>query len=132
MEIEEIPNPHCPELPVFDLSVYLSSPDRGAPGLQRLCARMAECLSDTGALVVRDPRVETRDNEVFLSLMERYFEQPREAKMADVRPELAYQVQGGCVHACVLVGAGPTPDGDIGKTACSRSKRCPALHNNRK
>ena len=32
------------------------------------------------------------DNERFLSLVEDYFAQPTETKMADVRPELSYQV----------------------------------------
>lgn len=52
---------------------------------------------------VRDPRVDTRDNEAFLDLMEAYFAQPLAAKMADARPELAYQARrrqqqaaGGC------------------------------------
>lgn len=40
--------------------------------------------------------MDAADNEHFLTLVEDYFAQPTEAKMADVRPELAYQVgQGG-------------------------------------
>ena len=53
---------------------------------------MAACLSQTGCLLVRDPRVNAADNDCFLDLMERYFGQSREAKMADVRPDLHYQV----------------------------------------
>lgn len=86
------PNPLCTQLPVFDLSVFLNAPDKDAPEVQRLCAALAACLQQSSALVVRDPRVDTFDNEGFLDLMERYFAQPLEKKMADVRPELAYQV----------------------------------------
>lgn len=69
------PNPLCTQLPVFDLSAFLSARDRGAPEAQRLCAALAACLQQCSALVVRDPRVDTRDNEAFLDLMERYFDQ---------------------------------------------------------
>ena len=87
------PNPLCAQLPVFDLAVFLGAADKGAPEVQRLCAALAACLQQSSALVVRDPRVDTADNDAFLSLLERYFSQPLEAKMADVRPELAYQVR---------------------------------------
>ncbi|KAL4430971.1 hypothetical protein ABPG75_006227 [Micractinium tetrahymenae] len=84
------PNPLCKALPVFDLRAFLAAPD--SPGAARLCAALAACLRSCSALVVRDPRVDTADNEGFLSLMERYFSQTAEAKMADVRADLAYQV----------------------------------------
>ncbi|GAB4817628.1 hypothetical protein N2152v2_004674 [Parachlorella kessleri] len=98
------PNTLCPDLPVFDLQRYLEASDRATPELQRLCEAMAQCLRNTSALVVRDPRVDSADNERFLSLVEDYFAQPTEAKMADVRPELSYQV-------------GATPEG-IEKPRC--------------
>lgn len=41
---------------------------------------------------MKDPRVEIADNQVFLDLMERYFEQPDEVKLRDARPSLHYQV----------------------------------------
>jgi len=41
----------------------------------------------------RDPRVDTSDNDGFLSLMENYFSQPLKDKMGDVRADLAYQVR---------------------------------------
>ena len=65
------PNPLCPELPVFNLQPYLAAQDRGSPELQRLYQAMAECMLATSALVIRDPRVDSADNERFLSLMER-------------------------------------------------------------
>ncbi len=87
------PNPLCPALPVFDLAPFLSAPD--SPEAARLCAALAACLRACSALVVRDPRVDNADNEAFLSLMERYFSQPPEAKLADVRANLAYQASTG-------------------------------------
>ena len=60
------PNPLCAQLPVFDLSLFLSAADRGASDVQRLCAALASCLQRSSALVVRDPRVDTADNERFL------------------------------------------------------------------
>lgn len=84
-------NPLCPELPIIDLSRFLEDPD----GAQDLCSAVATCLHTASALVVRDPRVRPSDNEQFLDLMEDYFAQPGEVKMADVRPDLAYQVRPG-------------------------------------
>ncbi|KAI7836680.1 hypothetical protein COHA_009456 [Chlorella ohadii] len=79
-----------------------------APGpvlLQRSQHHVLHILPRCGA----DPRVDTRDNEGFLDLMERYFAQPLEEKMADVRPELAYQV-------------GATPEG-VEKPRCLRDAK---------
>lgn len=88
------PNPHCAELPVVDLSLFLGAADPALPEVQRLCEAVAVCLRDSSALVVRDPRVDPADNGRFLSLMESYFAQPTAERMADVRPDLDYQVCG--------------------------------------
>ena len=40
-----------------------------------------------------DPRVAAADNARFLDMMERYFAQDAELKMAQARPELHYQVR---------------------------------------
>ena len=53
---------------------------------------MASSLRDTGIVILRDPRVSDADSSSFLDLMEDYFDQPTELKMADVRKELHYQV----------------------------------------
>ncbi len=60
--------------------------------VRELCAAIADCLHRTGCLVVRVPGVDEALHDTFLDLMERYFEQPDEDKLADVRPELSYQV----------------------------------------
>jgi hypothetical protein len=114
------PNPLCAQLPVFDLAVFLGAQDKGAPEVQRLCSALAACLRHSSALVVRDPRVDTADNEAFLSLLERYFSQPLEAKLADVRADLAYQV-GRCE------GANSADKGAHGQRSEIKSERCCCL-----
>ena len=83
----------CP-LPVFDLAPMLSLTGSDLPDrVQSLCLAVADCLRDTGCLIVRDPRVKAEDNVVFLDMMERYFEQSTAVKLKDSRPQLHFQVQ---------------------------------------
>lgn len=81
------------ELPVIDLSSYLSavSNDRD-PRLQSLCADVSRTLSETGALLVKDPRCTVEDNDRFIDMMENYFSAPHEFKIRQERPHLHYQV----------------------------------------
>jgi hypothetical protein len=79
-------------LPVVDLSAFLAG-DAADPAAQDACRAVAECLRDTGALIVRDPRVNAQDNAQFLDMMEAYYSQPYEAKLADVHSELCYQAR---------------------------------------
>ncbi|GFR49190.1 hypothetical protein Agub_g11214, partial [Astrephomene gubernaculifera] len=80
-------------LPVFDLTgVVGKKPEDYTDADDELCAAIAQCLHATGCLVVRDPRVPAEQNDVFLDLLERYFGQPVDRKMADCRPNLDYQV----------------------------------------
>ena len=92
-------NPHCPALPVFNIDAFLNAQDVSEPAIAQLCTALASCLTDAGALVIRDPRVDCSANETFIDLMERYFDQPTEAKMQDVHPELSYQV--GATPECI-------------------------------
>ena len=87
-------NPHCIDLPVFDLMYYVGADkdQRSSAECMALCSALAECFKSNGALVIKDPRVDTTANERFINLMERYFSQGEEEKMRDVRPEIAYQV----------------------------------------
>eukprot|EP00897_Mesotaenium_endlicherianum_P007660 jgi/Mesen1/6922/ME000358S06248 len=104
------------ELPVFDLSPYLERSSRDACdtpteeveplpstsgshrdydlnySLLKLCQDLATCLKEAGAIVVRDPRCSTEDNQKFLDMMERYFSQADEVKQQHARPEYHYQV----------------------------------------
>lgn len=98
-----------PEVRVVDLEAVLAARDgaragtsgeggehtwaRGGGEVARLCAEVAESLRSTGCVVVRDPRVAAADNARFLDMMERYFAQDAELKMAQARPELHYQVR---------------------------------------
>jgi len=84
-----VPNILSPELPVFDLEPYLSNTDTD---LLSLCHSVSAHLKNTGALVVKDPRVDASKNDRFLNTMEAYFARPREVKLRDARPNLAYQV----------------------------------------
>ena len=102
-------------LPVFDLSPALEhqAPGSNQPNaeVEALAHQLATCLQQTGCLVIRDPRVQMADNETFLNMMERYFGQSMEAKLADVRSELHYQVrlllQWKTVHRTVCMQASP-------------------------
>lgn len=64
----------------------------GGDELRLNCAKVAACLRETGALVIRDPRCSTEDNDRFLDMMERYFGQTADLKRKQERPELHYQV----------------------------------------
>eukprot|EP00762_Andalucia_godoyi_P006724 ANDGO_06205.mRNA.1 hypothetical protein DFA_10003 len=73
--------------PVIDLEPFLNG-----EACPETCAQVAKLLHDTGILILRDPRVSESDNDTFLNLMERYYDQPDEVKLQDVRPHLSYQV----------------------------------------
>lgn len=58
-------------LPVFDFAGFLSSGGQSELEPQELenCKQLAECLRQTGILIVRDPRVQESDNNKFIDLM---------------------------------------------------------------
>ncbi len=60
-------------------------------GLRSSCENVATCLRETGALVVKDPRCSSKDNDEFLDMMERYFGQSDALKRKQERPDLHYQ-----------------------------------------
>ncbi|KAI4385589.1 hypothetical protein MLD38_003596 [Melastoma candidum] len=82
------------EVPVVDLSKYLGS--TGDRELQEevgeQCREVSRILSETGALVVKDPRCSAQDNDRFIDMMEKYFECSDEFKRGQERPHLHYQV----------------------------------------
>ncbi|KAJ7277063.1 hypothetical protein O6H91_Y391900 [Diphasiastrum complanatum] len=100
------------ELPVIDLEPYLLATGRDVTSsssarhnatvldldiqqhkdISEVCERVASCLREAGALVVRDPRCSFQDNDRFLDMMERYFGQTAEFKRQQERPHLHYQV----------------------------------------
>ncbi|KAK4757942.1 hypothetical protein SAY87_019243 [Trapa incisa] len=91
------------DIPVIDLAPYLEIAGRlsGDPAelsgqlgasLTELCREVSRVLRETGALVVKDPRCSAEDNDRFIDMMEKYFEQPEEFKRLQERPNLHYQV----------------------------------------
>lgn len=91
------------ELPVIDFSPYLelsakfsSEPvkleEEFDTRLKSLCSEVSRTLTETGALLVKDPRCSAEDNDRFIDMMERYFEQPEDFKRRQERPHLHYQV----------------------------------------
>jgi len=76
--------------PPIELKFWLDDPNSDQT-IQE-CKRLVEILQKAGAFTLRDPRVSEQDNDKFLDLLERYFEQPDEIKMKDARPEYHYQV----------------------------------------
>lgn len=85
------------ELPVIDLAPYLATRDKFSgdeldPQLKSLCSEVSKTLTETGALLVKDPRCPAEDNDRFIDMMEKYFEQPDQFKRQQERPHLHYQV----------------------------------------
>ena len=83
-------------IPIVDLAPLLA-PSPSPAAVASTNAAVASALTATGCVVVRDPRVDERDNARFLDALQAYFAQTSAAKAADVRPELHYQVRRGCV-----------------------------------
>jgi isopenicillin N synthase-like dioxygenase len=93
--------------PVIDLAKFLNK----TAGWEAECATVASQLSTHGVLVIRDPRVDQKENDVFIDQMEQYYDQPREKKLADIHPEVYYQV-------------GATPDGiENARNHCARVEK---------
>lgn len=60
------------EVPIIDVSAFLNKEDPAMAEEQ--CRLVAKSLHDYGILIWRDPRVEEKDNEDYLDMMEEYFE----------------------------------------------------------
>ena len=90
-EEQEMASPSV-EIPVIELSKWLNRSSDDSAEVQELAQQVARCFEQTGVLIVRDPRVSESDNNTFVDLMEKYYNQPDEVKLKDARPELHYQV----------------------------------------
>lgn len=89
---------------VIDLSHFLDS----RPGFEDDCRKICSSLHEFGVVVVKDPRVAFDENDRFLDMMEKYYEQPDEIKEKDVFPKYFYQV-------------GATPEGiEIARDHCAK------------
>jgi isopenicillin N synthase-like dioxygenase len=82
------------DLPCVDLSSLLELAPGAeiTPALSAAAAIAADALHRYGLLLVRDPRASEVANDAFIDLLESYFEQPEEVKLADVRADVYYQV----------------------------------------
>ena len=87
------------DIPIIDIKTYLNAaenPDELTPEATIECQKVAECLHKYGILLIRDPRVNMKDNDEYLDMMEDYFEQTGELyyqgkEVKDIRPEYFYQ-----------------------------------------
>ena len=78
-------------LPIVDVSAWLNRATAPTAAAEE-AKRVAAALHEWGVVIVRDARATEQDNDNFLDLMERYYAQTEEARAADVRKELHYQV----------------------------------------
>ena len=79
------------DIPVIDLKSYMESGD------QSQCQTVAECFHKYGILIIRDPRVDMKDNDEYIDLMEEYFEKKGQSfyageQLKDQKPEYHYLV----------------------------------------
>jgi len=75
---------------IIEVAEFLK--DKSSPASLEACKKLAETLKQTSCVIIRDPRVSEEDNNRFLSMMEKYYDQSHEEKMKDVHPELSYQL----------------------------------------
>jgi isopenicillin N synthase-like dioxygenase len=75
---------------VVDISSFLTNKNDVAS--KEACKQLARILKETSCVIIKDPRVSEDDNNKFLDMMERYYDQPEEKKMKDVHPEIYYQL----------------------------------------
>jgi len=76
-------------LPVIDLQNWFNK-DKDPKTFKEECKKVSEALHLYGIVIVKDPRVQESDNNVFIDMMERYFGLSDGKR--DARPEHAYQV----------------------------------------
>lgn len=81
------------DLPTIDVNAFLQCKDGPlSERAHRECLKVVQCLHKFGILMIRDPRVNEKDNDDYIDLMEHYFEQTGKRHYAgetisDFRPE---------------------------------------------
>lgn len=75
---------------IVDLTQFLKD-DTSATDL---CKEVVRSFRETGILIIKDPRLDYNDNEKFIDMMEKYYDQPDEVKAKDARPKVMFQVGG--------------------------------------
>lgn len=76
------------DLPLIDAALFLK--DASSDAAKGECKKVADALHKYGCLLVKDPRVNEKDNDVFIDQMEQYFEMSDGKR--DARPEWSFQV----------------------------------------
>ena len=61
------------DIPVIDLNSYIESGDEAH------CKAVADSFHKYGICIIRDPRVDMKDNDDYIDLMEEYFEKKGKA-----------------------------------------------------
>ena len=63
------------EIPIIDMDAYLRAASEDSPSEAGLleCKKVMESFHRFGILLIRDPRVNMRDNDEYIDLMEEYF-----------------------------------------------------------
>ena len=86
------------QLPEIDFGLFLNrNKDANSKKLYIAeCKRAAEALHEYGVCVVRDPRVDQKDNSTFIDMMEKYFSISDWVR--DARPQWHYQVHKHIPH----------------------------------
>lgn len=58
-------------IPVIDIQAYL---DKNSETWKSECEKVAQSLHNFGVLIVKDPRVDQKQNDEYLDLVENYFD----------------------------------------------------------
>jgi len=79
-------------MPIIDMDKFMNRRE----GWENECKLTADCLHDTGIIVVKDNRVEEKDNQVFVKMMEKYYDKVGKdlyagRKLKDAHPENSFQ-----------------------------------------
>jgi isopenicillin N synthase-like dioxygenase len=76
------------QFPIIDLSFYLNDQKNASED----CKTVVDLLHKFGFLCVKDPRVNHVHNDIFIDMLEKYYEQSDKIKVKDIRKEVFYQV----------------------------------------
>ena len=80
------------DIPIIDVDKYLNQKE----GWEEECKKVAESFHKYGICKMRDPRVNEKDNDDYIDMVERYFDHVSKKFYAgetlkDIRQDLCYQ-----------------------------------------
>jgi isopenicillin N synthase-like dioxygenase len=88
-------------MPVIELAPFLECIKNGeaqiTPEAFKECLKVVQCLHKFGLLTVRDPRVDYKDNDTYVDMMEEFFAKAgakfeKGENVEEIRPDCNYQV----------------------------------------